>query len=161
MTKVRYINQTFEFGAFGYGRGSVENAEFRNCRFLGSPAPDFVGCSFHDCDLSGLKLFRLERCRLWSTDLSGCDFTEASVSFTETHRESPCRAHGAKWAGMHAVIDCRFFAGLELGPGDAWDFVAIALLMQSPDRKSIYRSVPDRFRPRLEALLRRQFRETR
>lgn len=131
---------------------------FHGCKFTG-PLPDFDQCEFHNCDLSGTKVGKLLRCLLFSTNLTGCDFTTADVSFSRTHPGSPCRVDGAKWTGFRGVFDCGWFQGLQTEDDSAWQFVALATIPDTPDREEIKQLIPRRQRRELSALLAKPFRK--
>jgi hypothetical protein len=146
----------FKDRVFGVADGLVYL--FFRCRWeKGTALPLFEGCDFHDCDLGGNAVSTLYNCRLYQTNLDGCDFSRADVRWSETHPGSPSSAVGCNWPGIAAVNDCRWWAGLRFGPGEVYALLTLALLPESPDRKAIFASVPRKHMDRVRALLKRPF----
>jgi hypothetical protein len=148
-----YYRERFTESADAY----YEHRTFSHCTFT-ERLPYFRGCSFHDCDMSNLAVGELIECRLWNCNLSGANLTKADVRFSYTDPASPTRAIGCSWAGITAVNDCRWWGGLVVGTQDAYVLTMLSLIVSSPAHDAIYRSIPDTFRPKVRALLRRPFR---
>lgn len=95
----------------------------------------------------------------WNCDMLSCDFSNADARGARTEPNSPTRAIGCRWAGIVAALDCKFFGGIEVGAGEAYDFATLGLVVKGPDRQSIYESIPKLHRHRSKSLLRQPFRE--
>jgi hypothetical protein len=108
--------------------------------------------------MTDLAVGELISCRLWNCDLSGADFTKADVRFSSTEPASPTKAIGCSWAGITAVMDCRWWGGLDVGRQDAYVLTMTGIIVSSPARDQIYKTIPDEFRGKVHALLRRPFR---
>lgn len=134
--------------------------KFVRCRFqFKTHALAFDRCEFHDCDLSNNRVGVFTNNALWNSDLSGCDFRGADVSFTITAPGSPTKAVGCRWAGMRAILDCGFFAGLKVSEEDAWILTLLGVLVSSPAHDAIAAAIPKKHLPKVRALVRRDFRK--
>jgi hypothetical protein len=56
-------------------------------------------------------------------------------------------------------MDCRFWAGLEVDPQDAYIMSIVGILAKSDVRETIYTSIPPEYRTKVHALMGRPFRE--
>lgn len=148
-----YYRHRFDATAPAY----LESKRFSHCTFT-ERLPYFRNCEFHDCTMTGLAIGELIGCRLWNCDMSGSDFTRADVRFSQTDSGSPTTAIGCSWAGITAVMDCRWWGGLRVGRQDSYVLLMTGLIVESPARDRIYKSIPDEFRAKVHALLRRPFR---
>jgi uncharacterized protein YjbI with pentapeptide repeats len=149
---IRIENKTFTEGQlqpFQY-----DGYSFVNCRFKMKLLPNFHNCEFHDCDLSYTKARRMTYSKLFSSNLDGVDFSNASLLFSETSR---CSAHGCKWQGAAVILDCRWFSGLLTGD-DVWQLVAMGLVPESPFKKEIYKSIPGGQRSKVRKVFKEEFR---
>lgn len=128
---------------------------FLECRFEGD-LPDLNNCLIDRCDLSGTTVYRLTGCEVVLSDFSNADFRNSNTSYTETRA---CVARHALFTGMQAVLDCRFFAGLELAAADAWALSVLGMVPESSARTTIYAAFPDAYRRKARAILQRPYRE--
>lgn len=138
----RFENQVFREGDLP---SFLKGAIFVNCRFKGR-LPDFIGCEFHDCDLSRCVVSELTDCALFSTNLDYCDFSEADVRFSRTNAGSPCTAYGAEWQGCAVNLDCAWFGGLKASKEDAEIFLIMGIIPLTPLKKDLYKTFPDHLR---------------
>ena len=150
----RYENQTFEEGSLP---SFVRSCIFSFCRFKGK-LPSFVGCEFHDCDLSRCKIGELVDCGLFSCNLDGCDFTEADVRFSRTNEGSPCSAKECKWQGIAAIMDCSFFGGLAGDEKSAELFQIMAIVPMTSARKRLMKTFSEELLREVRKRLARDFR---
>ena len=95
-------------------------------------------------------------CEVVLSDFSNADFRNSNTSYTETRA---CVARHALFTGMQAVLDCRFFAGLELSAADAWALSVLGMVPESSARTAIYSAFPDAYRRKARAILQRPYRE--
>lgn len=152
--------KTIEYQHFEEGQlpQFIENTVFRYCDFKGI-LPDFRMCEFHNCDLRRTKIGELIACKLFSTKLDSADFSHADVRFTITNSGSPCTARGCEWQGICCTLDCGFFSGLKVDEKDAEIFLIMAILPESPLKKSLFRTFSDGLKKETKHRLGRNFRQ--
>lgn len=137
---------------------SQHNTIYRRTKFTGTV--NYIDCEFHDCDFTGCKIQRMQRCKLFATKLDKADFSEANVTGSITNAGAPCSAMGCEWQGITATMDCGFFQGLKTDDG-ALLFLLMALIPDYPSKDALYRSLPAKLRAQAHQRLSKQFRGAR
>lgn len=134
-------------------------AKYINCKFNLTDLPSFTACQFHNCTFVRCHINELLNCKFWACKFDECDFTEADVRYSQTEPASPTVTTNCKLAGIAAINDCRWWAGLKLDDASVYDVMTLCLLPISDAKQSIYKSIPEKFRGRVASLLRRPLRK--
>lgn len=138
---------------------NLVGARYINCKFNLTTLPSFASCQFHNCIFVRCKVDELLNCKFWACKFDECDFTEADVRYSQTESASPTIASNCKMAGIAAINDCRWWAGLSVDDATVYDILTLCLLPISVAKQSVYKSIPDKFRGRVASLLRRPLRK--
>ncbi len=133
--------------------------KYINCKFNLTSLPSFEQCQFHNCTFVRCKIDEFLTCKFWSCKFDECDFSDADVRYSQTESASPTIATNCKMAGIAAINDCRWWAGLSVDDSTVYDILTLCLLPISVAKQSIYKSIPDKFRGRVASLLRRPLRK--
>lgn len=152
--------KVFEYQHFEEGDlpQTIENTVFRYCDFKGN-LPDFRLCEFHNCDLRNTRVARLLSCKLFSTKLDGANFSKADVRFSITNAGSTCSARNCEWQGISATLDCGFFSGLQVDEKDAEFFLIMAILPNSPLKRTLFKTFSDNLKVETRRRVSRDFRK--